>query len=323
LIGKTLLDIIAVNREDLQLSSNTALNILSMIHRNFPDIADEECVLSLTLNDSIARMVFHADLKKAISISRDVVKKFSQSPYHYFVARHLGVIGRCLALSGRHAEAEETLKQALKEGERLTLSSQSFCHMADVLHDLAMNNDMARGDAAQSIEYLEKAIQMLNGTSYELRKGVCLMGIGNIKYNNGKVQSALEYYLMASLIFDEQSNFSNLASVDSNIGLCYTDLDMADLAGVYLNRSLLLRRKIGNSDEIAISYYNLSRLYERNGNIDQAIVSLVSCQEYCAGSVNKKLYYLTQEGLDKLAGLKVERLQSVPYSNERQVIQTL
>jgi tetratricopeptide (TPR) repeat protein len=323
LIRKTLLEIIAVNREDLMLSNNMALGILAMIHKNFDDVADEECILSLALNDSISRMLFHADYDRAIWYSRQALDRFPDSPFHYFTARHLAVTGRCQALSGRVAEASGTLRRALEIGERLPASEEATRHTADVLHDLAMAGDMAGRPGDEGVAYLERAIQLLTATTYEIRKGVCLMGIGNIRYNQGRVQSALEYYLTASLIFDEQSNFPNLASVDSNIGLCYTDLEIPELAEGYLTRSLQLRRKIGNPDEIAISYYNLGRLYDSQDKTDKAIVQMLSCRDYASRSINKHLYRLALESLEKISQKKGDLLSSAAYTDERMKVQLL
>jgi tetratricopeptide (TPR) repeat protein len=300
LIRKTLLEIIAVNREDLMLSNNMALGILAMIHKNFDDVADEECILSLALNDSISRMLFHADYDRAIWYSRQALDRF-----------------------GRVAEASGTLRRALEIGERLPASEEATRHTADVLHDLAMAGDMAGRPGDEGVAYLERAIQLLTATTYEIRKGVCLMGIGNIRYNQGRVQSALEYYLTASLIFDEQSNFPNLASVDSNIGLCYTDLEIPELAEGYLTRSLQLRRKIGNPDEIAISYYNLGRLYDSQDKTDKAIVQMLSCRDYASRSINKHLYRLALESLEKISQKKGDLLSSAAYTDERMKVQLL
>jgi len=302
--------------------SNTALNILTMIHRNFDDVDDEDVVMSVALNDSVARMVYHADYDRAIEMSTRILDRFTNSLHRYFITRHLGIIGRCQALSGRFKLAEETLLTALDIVDRqLGASDEAYRHHADILHDLAMANSMSQGPPEVSMVYLEQALQILNNTAQEVRKGVVLMGLGNIRYSQQKVQSALEYYLMASLIFDEQSNFSNLASVDSNIGLCYTDLDIMELAESYLMRSLDLRQKIGNSDEIAISYYNLGRMYEKKGNIDSAMLHMLSCRDHASRSVNKHVYTLALESLEKLSQLKGDSMHAEIYNNDRQRVQ--
>jgi tetratricopeptide (TPR) repeat protein len=324
LVQSTLLDIIAVNREDLMQGSNTALNILMMIHRNFDNVHDEQVLMSLALNDSVARMVYHADYERAIEISYAILDRFPVSLHPYFVTRHLGVIGRCQALSGQYKLAEETLHKAIDiVARQLRSSDEAYRHHADILHDLAMANDMAKGAPDVSMRYLEQALQILNNTAQEVRKGVVLMGLGNIRYGMGKVQSALEYYLLASLIFDEQSNFSNLASVDSNIGLCYTDLNIPELAESYLVRSLDLRHKIGNSDEIAISYYNLGRLFDKKGDVNQAILHYLSCRDYASRSINKYVYRLALESLEKLSQVKGDAMYAAVHSGDRHSVQTI
>ena len=303
MIDQTLLEILAVNRDELMQSSNTAQKILSIIHKTYPEIWDEECLLSISLNDSIVRMIFHADYAKAISISKTALDRFPDARFPYLVSRHLSLIGRCLTLSGgRWAEAQEHLLKAL-DISRTGFSDQTESRRvsAEILHDLAMNTMMSGGDPVQAIRYLEQALVMLENTDFEVRKGVCLMGLGNIMYSRADVNEALGYYLKAEFIFDEQSSFANWASVDSNIGLCHMELKNFQLAEKYLSRSLNLRRKIGNSDEIAISCYNLSLLYERKGNIEKAILLLLACRSNASRSINKKMYNDAVARLDELS----------------------
>jgi tetratricopeptide (TPR) repeat protein len=280
-------------------SSSSALGLLHLIHKNYADITDEECIISLSLNDSIAKMIFHADYDSAIANSRETLARFPRSPYLYFTARHLALIGRCLTLSGSFAPGEEALHRALQKAKPLMDESrESIKFLADILHDLAMNNDMSQGTPETSMRYLEKALRVLDGTDIQVRKGVCLMGLGNINYNSGGVGPALEYYLKAAVIFEEESNLSNLANVCSNIGLCFTDLGKMKLAESHLTRSLHLRRNLGNPDQIAVSYHNLSRLYDKMGDTEKALIHMLACRDSSRGSVNKHVYSVALEWIE-------------------------
>ena len=291
MINQTLLDILALNREGLMKSNSTALGILSIIRKNYHDLYDEECILSLSLNESIARMIYHADYDRSIAISRAILERFPDTEYAYYVCRHLAVIGRCQALSGSAVEAAHTLARAYDMIESGMIRSDDILRLsADILHDRAMNNMMSGGTPDIAVQYLEQALTIIEHTDYQMCKGVSLMGLGNIRYSEGKVHDALDYYLKAEQIFDEESNFSNWASISSNIGLCHMNLGYFQMAEKYLTRSLSLRRKIGNSDEISISFFNLSLLYEMKGNLDKAILNMIACRSNASRSVNKKIY---------------------------------
>jgi tetratricopeptide (TPR) repeat protein len=320
---KTLLEIIATNREDIMIGNNMALNILSALHKNFNAITNDACIMSLALNDSIARMVFHADYIKAIEISTATLQRFPNTNQYYFKARHLGVIGRCHALAGNFAPAEDALLNALAIVEQqLEATDEVNRLIADTLHDLAMANAMNNGKPEESITYLNRALEVLAGL-YPVRRGVCLMGIGNVLYGQGKLEEALEYYTKSVAIFDEQSSFANLASAYSNIGLVNTDLGKHTIADSYLLRSLQLRHTIGNTDEIAISYYNLGRLNQQLGNTEKALNYYMHCRDYASGSINKYNYNLALAAINALPLQKSNTPHIAIADNERYKVHAL
>lgn len=321
--NKALLEIIAVNREDIMIGNNMALNILSVLHKNFDAITNEACTMSLALNDSIARMVFHADYNKAIEISTATLQRFPNTSQYYFKTRHLGVIGRCNALAGNFALAEDALLNTLATVEQhLEVSDEVNRLIADTLHDLAMANAMNNGKPEESITYLNRALEVLGGL-YPVRRGVCLMGIGNVLYSQAKLEEALEYYTKSAAIFDEQSSFANLASAYSNIGLANTDLGKHTIADGYLLRSLQLRHTIGNTDEIAISYYNLGRLYEQLGNTEKALNYYMHGRDYASSSINKHNYHLAVAAINALPLQKSNTPHTAIAGNERYKVHAL
>jgi tetratricopeptide (TPR) repeat protein len=276
----------------LMLSSSMALHILPLIHKNFDHIKDEECLTSLALNDSIARMIFHADHQGAIANSRQALAQFPHTPYPYYAARHLALIGRCLTLSGAFAPGEEALHRALDKSRPLYSTVENIKVNVDILHDLAMNIAMSQGNPGMSIRYLEKALKLLEDTTLQVRKAVCLMGLGNIHYASAEIGPALEYYIKAAVIFEEESTLANLAAACSNIGLCFTDQDKWKLAESHLIRSLNLRLRLGNPDEIAITYHNLAKLYEKQDIMNKAIANMALCRDHSAHSANKSVHHI-------------------------------
>jgi tetratricopeptide (TPR) repeat protein len=288
---KIALEIIEANREYLLHSSSMALSNLANIHKDFDDIPDEAIVMSLALNDSIASMRFHAEYDKAITRSRLIIERFPDTEHRFFIALHLAVIGRCLAMSGDYLSAEENLLQVLQIGENeLEPSDDTTKLNTDALHDLAMTIDMSNGDPERAIKYLDKAMKLLDGTSFEIRKGLCLMGSGNIKYKEGKKEDALNYYIRACEIFDTQYNFSNLGTAYSNIALCYSDLGQMEKAEENLMRAHELRIRTSNHDTIANRYYSLGRFYEICDNAEKSFINMLTCRDYSLKSANKKLY---------------------------------
>ena len=96
--SKQILDIIAANRDYLKIKSNNALQNLALLHHSFDTHTDEDIILSLSLNDSVAAIVFGADYAGAIALSQQVIDRFFGSRHIYYIASHEMLIGRCHAL---------------------------------------------------------------------------------------------------------------------------------------------------------------------------------------------------------------------------------
>ena len=293
---------LAANRFELMQNSSKALNELRRLHSELDQISDEACILSLGLNDSIADMLYHADYARAIERSLHFIERFPHSHHPYFIARHLGMVGRCQALSGMHEAALRNLEQALKIGYELPESNENILLKADILHDLAMNNDIAQGDPKKSILYLGKALTILYDTTFENRKAICLMGLGNVRYNSEqKPKAALRYYSRAAAIFETQKNTLNLAAAYCNLGLCYSELNQTENALKYLNLALALRLQSDNNDVIANSYFNLSQFYDRHSDPDRAYANMMLCRDHAEKCANKKFYRDTLLWLESMA----------------------
>ena len=264
-------------------------------------------------------MIFHADYDNAISNSRSILDRFPHSKHSYLVSYHLSVIGRCLALSGKHEQAKEALLQSLGISEhQLKQTNETISLSADILHDLAMSNDMAGGNTKKTILYLGRALTMLSATHMEIRKGVCLMGLGNVKYNEGKKRAALRYYQKAAKIFEDELLNNNLAAAYSNLGLCYGELGQMEAAEKYHNQALMVRLRVGNNDDIANSYFNLSQFHDLNKDVDKTYTNLLECSKYAVKSANKKIYKDALLWLESIALSKNDMPNVIKFREERQ-----
>jgi tetratricopeptide (TPR) repeat protein len=299
---KIALEIIAANREYLQINSNMALDNLASIHRDFDDIQDEAVIMSLALNDCVAYMRFHADYDRAMALSRQMLDRYHDSEHQYFIAKHISILGRCMIQHEQYRDAQTQLLQALQIADtELSECDETTQLRVDILHDLAMANDMAGGAPQITTQYLEKALTLLEGTPFEARRGLCLMGLGNAKYTEKKTEEALAYYIRARDIFDDDLHHLNLATAYSNIALCYFDLHKVEPAEENILLAHELRLRTGNDETIANSHYVLARFYEVIGNDEKAFTNLLTCRDYALKSANKIQYKKSLEWLEKIA----------------------
>lgn len=314
---KITLEIIEANRSFLLQSSSMALSDLANIHKDFDDIRDDAVVMSLALNDTISLMRYYGQYDKAIEHSQEILNRYQDSSQRLFVAHHLSVVGKCQAMLSEHGLAEETLLRVLEMAEKeLEPSDDSIKLQADILHDLAMNADMSNMAPAVVMQYLDKDMQLLDGTHFESRKGLCIMGMGNVKYKERKLEEALSYYFKAAEIFDDGYNFLNLGVAYGNIALCYSDMGQKEKAEENLIRSHELRVRTGNHDTIAKSYHSLSLLYELAGDYDKAFAHMVTCRDYSRESSNKKTYKESLAWLEKICLKKNDAVNAALFKEE-------
>ena len=318
---KIALEIIEANREFLLQSSSMALSDLANIHKDFDDATDEAIIMSLSLNDSIASMRFHADYDRAMTCSQGILERYPDSRQYILKARHMAVVGRGLTMAGDYVSAEKLMLQALQMAETdLEPSDEAIKLQADLLHDLAMNADLALVDTTIAMDYLNRGMEILAGTAFENRKGLCLMGMGNIKYRKDELASALKYYIRASEIFDSQFSFLNLGVAYSNIALCYADMGQMAKAEKNLMLAHALRIRTSNHDTIANSYYSLGRFYDMSGDTEKAYVNMLTCRDYSLKSANKKLYKDSLEWLEKISMKRNDSLNAASFKEEAQKV---
>jgi tetratricopeptide (TPR) repeat protein len=182
---------------------------------------------------------------------------------------------------GRYSTAREHLRKAEALAEAITLQTEEVMGLrADILHDTAMNHYYSGGDAEQTIDYLDTALSIIDHTAYRTRRGVCLMGIGNVRFSQANYEDALTYYESALDMLDDIDSYANVSAVLSNMGSCLIQLSRYEEAERHLMRSLDLRSRMGSYAEIAASYYNLFVLYWERGERTKAYDTLLISRDY-------------------------------------------
>jgi tetratricopeptide (TPR) repeat protein len=294
-------EMITTNREYIKLKSNIALQNLAMLHRSFDSVEDEECVLGLLLNDSIASLIFNADYGRAIEISEGALHRYPDTQLYYLLAYHQSVIGRSYIFLLKYDLARDYLIQAEVNALKAPMTQENKALIADILHDLAMNNHHAGWDKEVSMVYLDRALEMLMGTRYLQRRGVYLMGKGNVRFNQERVEEALQYYIQAEAFLNDAESFGNPAAILCNIGMCYANLGRIEDAEPNLMRALDLRMRLGSYWEIANSYYNLFLFYRIKGDLAKAYEMLLTARDYALISHTKGLKLMILKDLEQMA----------------------
>ena len=295
-----LLSLLITNRELIQRNNAHALEHLQMLKKDYAHIADEEIILNLELNTSLAEFHFTSHHGKAIESSLHIVSQLQHSEHQNLIARHYRLIGHCYANTGEYELAKKHLLLALLH---VTPSKPDFETIkADVLMTLAMNEEIAEKDHQKAIDYLQEAITLLDEEAHAIYKATCLMGLGNVYLNINQTHEALSYYQQAMEIYEQRFDLTNMACAYSNLGTCYINLEDYLRAENYLEKSLEMRLKFGTPDQISISYYNLAIVYQQTNRKHLALETLLKCKEILLRTDNKHFLNETEKLIKVVVG---------------------
>ncbi len=293
-----LLQLLYTNRELIQRNNANAVEHLQMLKADYAHVTDEEVILNFELNTSLAEFHFNSNNTNVIENSLRIISNLKDTEHKNLLARHYWLVGHCFADKGEYEQAKKHLLLALLN---VTPGKPEFITIkADVLHALAMNEELAEKDHQKAIEYLEQAIAILDKESHLIYKASCLMGLGNVYINIDKTEDALMYYRQAMEIYEKRFDLANMASVYSNIGTCYINLKDYVQAEHFLEKSLEMRFKFGSPQQVSISYYNLALVYKDTNRKKLAYDFLLKCREILVSTSNTHFLAETEELMTEL-----------------------
>jgi serine phosphatase RsbU (regulator of sigma subunit) len=95
-----------------------------------------------------------------------------------------------------------------------------------------------------------------------------------IYWKAGRMREAIDNFITSADLYLQKDKFIEARNIYSNIGVIYTDLEELEFALEYFNKSLVLRRKIGDKTEIAAGLFDVAYILQVLGFYDDAIKHL-------------------------------------------------
>ncbi|MFH2142856.1 MAG: tetratricopeptide repeat protein [Bacteroidota bacterium] len=138
-----------------------------------------------------------------------------------------------------------------------------------------------------------------------------LNNIGYIYSTRGEIPRALEYYNKSLTIRKELGDKLGIAESLNNMGVIYDDQGYVIKALEYYNKSVSLYLEIGNKDGLAYSYNNLGATYYIQGDIPKAL-------EYYHKSLNMQEELGNKQGM----GLAINNI-GIIYKNQGDIPKAL
>jgi tetratricopeptide (TPR) repeat protein len=194
------------------------------------------------------------------------------------LASSLYGLGTLLAREGRHADAEQSLRQALERQK--ALYGESHPAVARTLKDLARAVDDG-GNLAAAIPLMERAVAMqraLRGSEPHPDLAEVLNDMGLLLYEKGDSSGAEKFYreslaMNRRLLGDKHPEIANGLE---NVAM--TAQDRGDLAGAekLYRQSLEMRRELLGADhpEVGRTLANLASLQSDRGETSEALANM-------------------------------------------------
>jgi len=124
--------------------------------------------------------------------------------------------------------------------------------------------DSAMVYAMRGLEHVEKYPDAsLKASFYNL--------IGNIKREKSDYKTALDNYINAAKLFEQEKNFKGLTQALSNVGNIHNLMDDTDKALYYAIESLETAKVANVKSSIAYSYRLMGRIYRKQKKTDEAL----------------------------------------------------
>jgi CHAT domain-containing protein len=180
-------------------------------------------------------------------------------------AATLAQIGDVLHGRGEFEHAKATYLQSLILSKQLGDRRQ----IGELLNNIGVT-DWRRGLLSDAMQYLDRALEQWRSLPLPAGEAATLTNQGNLFFESGDYQQALERYLSALKIFQGQPDTSGEAYALNNIGVTYRALGDFDRALAYVSLSLPRFRAAGEVRAEGRALVRLSQIQLARGDVHAA-----------------------------------------------------
>lgn len=209
--------------------------------------------------------------RKSLALCNEAKSLFDARDADLLITYH-SLTGTNYHLMGDYEKAQPYYLKGIELlEEKSEKSSEDLDNLAKLYYNIGLlRTNLQNKDI--SVEYLEKALQIYKQINSKSGLARCYNALGHHhpKSKNDDVVS-IDYYLKAATYFEEDNDLIGLATAYNNIGLKYGMMKNVQSALIYFEKSVSLRRQLGNKSGIAFSYFYIGSAYEANEQYDEAL----------------------------------------------------
>jgi tetratricopeptide (TPR) repeat protein len=211
------------------------------------------------------------EFRKSLALCNEAKKLFDEREVDLQITFY-SLTGTNYHLMGNYDEAQPQYLNGIELLEsKLEKSSEDLDSLAKLYYNVGLLRTNLQNKEI-SVEYLEKALHIYQKTASKSGLARCYNALGHHhpKSKDDSVVS-IDFYLKAATYFEEDNDLIGLATAYNNIGLKYGMMRDVESALTYFEKSISLRKQLGNRNGIAFSYFYIGSAYEANEQYDEAL----------------------------------------------------
>lgn len=140
----------------------------------------------------------------------------------------------------------------------------------DYYLEIAAFNREDKHSFNKAIIYIEKAIDYAKRKEVNEKLPNCYLVLGNVYYDLGKTDTAIENFIRSINLFDKKNPKTNLALAYYNLGKCYLEKNKIDLSEIYFKKSGDIYTELNYPNAIALINIQKGIIQKNKGNYDKA-----------------------------------------------------
>ncbi len=264
---------------------------------------------SMTMATAVKNKVMMANAKSGISLVYGITGKTKLALQYLLEALNeidnenapvsLGNISNLIGnIYQQQAVYPKALEYYLKALKYLTLTKDPIS-IAEANSNLGNNYNFGMADYVQAMNYYQRALALYEKEQYKKGIATITMNMGTLYYTQGKMDHALQYYLITDSLIGKDSVENIITSDNSlpylynNLGAIYTAKNEFDKAGFYLEKAIAIALKCKIEDNIALAMHSMGELYFKKANSityeQQKTVLLAKAAEYIEDAAKRYL----------------------------------
>ncbi len=235
--------------------------------------------LAAQANDLLGRYYFYSSKLDSAALHFDLARSYHAAHGNKDKEASIGIsLGSVYLRAGQYTDASETLLSSASYFQSIDDEinlSKCYSNLAAAMAEI--------GNLKEAIEYNESAIQMMKTHNMSNVLMIALPNLATQYFQNGDSALAIKTYIDAESLASEADNKRSLALIYNNLGELYQGRGEINTAKDYINRSISLKKGMGQIKGLEEAYYNLGLIEQTAGNSSKALLYYDQAMESMVG----------------------------------------